>query len=729
MSGIIQELNRRNVFRAAIAYLAVSWLIVEVATTILPLYPEAPAWLARSLVSTLFIGLVPTLILSWAYEFTSTGLRREKQVEVKASTRPRMNRIVDFVTGGAVVAAIALFFWTPEAANRVPSVAVLPFANMSADPENEYFSDGLTETLIHMIAQSQAIKVTSRTSVFALKDQELDVREIGDVLGVAHVLEGSVQRSGDQLRITAQLIDTEDGTHIWSKNYDRNASDIFIIQDEIASVVANALTSSLLETSGVIAGVGTDNPSAYDLFLHAVTVRVPGTTDALAEAERFLKEALIIDSGFLNAKTELASVYLEQWYFGFRSQEEALPDILSLTNQVLAERQLDSRAAALHLMTQSEIALIDGEMDVVSGNVEKFLALVDRAPNDIDARVFLARSFMILSDAERELEQLERATIIDPLRADIYWRMSDPQRNMGDIKGALASIHRSLDLNPDQVIPYLALAEISRDDGDTVGYMDNYLKAWRKDPTDVELVARIASHLFALKMVDEGDFYLQHAAAIWPNHPAVQYVELIRAVTLEDDELVIETAKVLIEEFRGGNRMTGWILAVKNVLRSGINLGRGDECLEYILQYAPDFDGRRSDAVGMHVRVSQVLALPELAQLLPTEDLLKLTDDIDEFYVSTGGSATANSRYHIDRLLVHGQLEEAIEVYLSEVFTLPSSKRVADDWRLRNPFRAELAADPRIQAEWQRSNREVEEIRKQVRSFLATLPDNTRASP
>ena len=722
MPNLIQELNRRNVFRAVIAYLAVSWLVVEVATTILPLYPEAPAWLARSIVSLLFIGFFPTLILAWAYELTSKGLRRGKQSNAGLPFQSRMNRIVDFVSGGAVVAAIGLFLWAPQSANRTPSVAVLPFVNISADAENEYFSDGLTEMLIHMLAQSRAIKVTSRTSVFALKGQERDVRDIGDLLDVAHVLAGSVQRSNNQLRITAQLIDTADGNNIWSKTYDRTVNDIFAIQDEIASVVANALRTSLLAKPDDIVGVSTENLGAYDLFLQAVTVRVAATTEALAEAEQLLKEALAIDPGFLNAKTELASVYLEQWDFGFRSQEDAVPDILSLTGQVLAERALDSRATALRLMTQFEIALLDGEMEIVSGNVDKLLALVDRAPNDIDARVFLARSFMFLGDAEGNLEQLRQATNIDPLRADIYWKMSGPQRQMGDMDGARASIRRSLELNPDQVLPYLALAGISRDIGDTVGYIDNYLQAWRLDPSDVELIAPVASHLFTLKMVDEGDVYLRHAIAIGPNHSAVQYAQLMRAAVIDDDELIIEAAKVLIEGFSGGNRLAGIIAAVKNVLRSGIRLGRGDEYLEYVIQYLPDFDGVGLDSVARHVRVSQVLALPELAHLLPAEDVLRLIDDIDEFYVSVGSSPNENPRYHVDQLLVRGQLEEAIQVYLGDIFTLPPSQRVYDAWLLTSLFRAELAADPRIQAELQRSDREFDEIREKVRTFLASLP-------
>ena len=721
MADLIQELKRRNVFRTAIAYLAVSWFVVEVATTILPLYPEAPTWLARSIVTILFIGFIPTLILSWAYEFTAKGLRREKQADTQSPSRPGINRIVDFVTGGAVVAAIALFLWSPQSSNRAPSVAVLPLANMSANAENEYFADGLTETLIHMLAQNKAIKVTSRTSVFAFKGKDIDVREVGEILGVAHVLEGSVQRSGDQLRITMQLIDTQDGTHIWSKNYDRSANDIFNIQDQIASVVSNALTTSLLARSDVTPGVGTVNLSAYDLFLHAVTRRVPATTDALAAAEGLLKEALVIDPEFLNAKTELGLVYYHQWRFGFRPWEDAYPEILSLTEQVLVGNEFDSRALALQLMTQAEIALIDGNFDVVSEIVDEMNTLVERSPNDIDARVFLARSLKYVGDPERVIEQLEAAAKIDPLRADIYWMMSEPQIGMEDMQGAEASLRRSLELNPNNVNAYLRLSDLQRRSGNIVGYFDNLIKARRLDPSDDELVTGVVSMLYLLQLMDEGDAYLQHIPEISLDDADVKTSLLLRAAALDDHELVIERARVLIREYSGGNALPGWVLGVKTILRSGISLGRGDESLAYVQEYASDLTGQVSEEVEFHVRISQRFALAELAQLLPSEDIRKLVEEIDEFYRATGSAPSDNAQYYADRLVALGEIEAAIEIYLADIFTLPPTMRPAIEWRLASPFYAELMADERMQTALQRSIEEVAEIREQAREYFATL--------
>ena len=194
---------------------------------------------------------------------------------------------------------------------------MLPFVNMSGNSENEYFSDGLTETLLHMLAQVPELRVAARTSSFAFKGQDKDIREIALALRVAHVLEGSVQRAGDRVRITAQLIRANDGFHVWSENYDRTLDDIFGIQDEIATKVGNSLSDSLLGARDKdIEGVATKDVSAYDLYLQALAELAKGSYGSLQAAEGLLKDALSKDPEFLDAKTELARNYLDQMLTG-----------------------------------------------------------------------------------------------------------------------------------------------------------------------------------------------------------------------------------------------------------------------------------------------------------------------------------------------------------------------------------------------------------------------------
>ena len=227
------------------------------------------------------------------------------------------------------------------------SVAVLPFANMSNDPDNEYFSDGLTETLLHMLAQIPDLRVAARTSSFAFKGQNVHVREIAAALGVAHILEGSVQRAGDEVRITAQLIRASAGFHVWSEAYDRTVDDIFSTQDEIARKVGYALTESLLgPDEAPVAGVDTADPDAYDLYLQARKVRATYSYGGLKAAEDLLKGALLIDPDFLDAKTELASSYIHQFETGLMEAQEAVDQIGAITAQVLDVRPDDPVARA-----------------------------------------------------------------------------------------------------------------------------------------------------------------------------------------------------------------------------------------------------------------------------------------------------------------------------------------------------------------------------------------------
>ena len=254
--SIISELRRRNVFRVAAAYLVVGWLLTEVLTTILPTL-GAPEWTARAVILIFAFGFIPAVVFSWFYEITPDGIKLDHEVDHENPANATRRKKVDHVVGAAIVTLIILVGLfsaqrisddsnSPDASVSNASVAVLPFVNMSNDVDNEYFSDGLTETLLHMLAQIPDLKVAARTSSFAFKGQTLSIREIAAALEVAHILEGSVQRVGDNVRITAQLIRASDGFHVWSENFDRELEDIFAIQDEIAEKVGHALSESLL---------------------------------------------------------------------------------------------------------------------------------------------------------------------------------------------------------------------------------------------------------------------------------------------------------------------------------------------------------------------------------------------------------------------------------------------------------------------------------------------------
>ena len=267
--SLLAELKRRNVIRMAGLYLVGAWLITQVAGTVLPMF-GAPDWVPRTIVIVLAIGFIPAIAFAWIFELTPDGIKRDEKVPLEKSIAPqtaqRMNRmLIAMLMLALVYFGFDKFVLAPRrapaaiTANATPtastptkaspaaaaasdnSIAVLPFVDMSQGRDQEYFSDGLSEELLNQLAQIPQLRVIARTSSFSFKGKEVDVAEIARILKVGHVLEGSVRKSGDTLRITAQLIRTSDSSHLWSQTYDRKLTDIFMVQDEISTEVVNAL--------------------------------------------------------------------------------------------------------------------------------------------------------------------------------------------------------------------------------------------------------------------------------------------------------------------------------------------------------------------------------------------------------------------------------------------------------------------------------------------------------
>ena len=261
VTNFFAELKRRNVYKVAVAYAVVSWLLIQAASILFPTF-EAPAWVMKVFVAVLALGFPIALVLSWAFEITPEGIRRGSEIDPSKSVTPRTGRrIVGLTVVLAVVAAALLAFQllrskiltttTSSVASiastiSAKSVAVLPLVNTSGDPSNEYFSDGLSEELIAVLAKIPDLKVIGRSSSFLFKGKSADSGAIGQKLGVAHLIEGSVRKQGDRVRIVAELVNAADGRSIWSETYDRELKDVFAVQEEIAKSVAQQMKVKLL---------------------------------------------------------------------------------------------------------------------------------------------------------------------------------------------------------------------------------------------------------------------------------------------------------------------------------------------------------------------------------------------------------------------------------------------------------------------------------------------------
>ncbi|HSM68406.1 MAG TPA: hypothetical protein VK830_01740, partial [Xanthomonadales bacterium] len=327
--NFFEELKRRNVVRVGVAYTVAGWLLAQVVQLAADSF-EAPAWVMKMLITVLVIGLPVVLVFSWAYELTPEGIKREKEVTKDASTTHQTARKLDYLTIALLVGVFGVVvldrYVIPGASTPIPSaastslqtpsdsgadrnsIAVLPFVNMSADPEQEYFSDGISEELLNLLVRVDGLTVASRTSSFAYKDTPgTSIAQIADDLKVAHVLEGSVRKSGDKVRITAQLIDTRNDRHLWSDTYDRELDDIFVIQDDIANAIVSALRTELgveMPQESVTVTAATGNVDAYQLYLQAREL-VRARRD-LDQAVRLLEQAVALDPEFARAWAELA---------------------------------------------------------------------------------------------------------------------------------------------------------------------------------------------------------------------------------------------------------------------------------------------------------------------------------------------------------------------------------------------------------------------------------------
>ena len=328
--SFLSELKRRNIFRVITAYAIASWVLLQLGDIILPALGLEDSAIRYLLVALLVV--FPIVVLAaWFYELTPEGIKPTRQIVLAESITGKTGRRIDFAIIALLSVALVFFmseYFSADSADEVaavaieedmaaeevdsrPSIAVLPLMNMSSDQENEHFSDGLTEELLNVLAQNQSLRVAGRTSSFFYKGKNINLKEIGDALDVEHVLEGSVRKSGDQVRITVQLINADDGFHIWSQTYDRRLTDIFAVQDEIARDVAGVMEVTLLEGSGAQPESRlTQNAEAYDLYLRARELLYLREKDSVLESIDLLRQVNRMDPGFAPPFVHLAEAYL-----------------------------------------------------------------------------------------------------------------------------------------------------------------------------------------------------------------------------------------------------------------------------------------------------------------------------------------------------------------------------------------------------------------------------------
>ena len=336
INNFIEELKRRNVFRVATAYAISGWLVIQVSDTVLPrIGVEETA--INFIVTLVLIGFPMAILIAWFFEVTPEGVKKTEEVEEEDSigveTGRKINRIAIISLSLVITLLITerIFFastpvFVDEFANiDNASIAVLPFLNMSADESNEYFSDGLSEELLNGLAKIEGMQVAARTSSFSFKGKNEDLRLVAEQLGVKHILEGSVRKDGDQIRITAQLIQANNGFHLWSETYDRELESIFAIQEEISRQVVQELKVRLLpDENAVLSSRPTEDIEAYNAFLEATQLESSRQPKDLETAIVKYKQAINLDPSFALAHARLAKAYSHLFDYGDLAYESMI---------------------------------------------------------------------------------------------------------------------------------------------------------------------------------------------------------------------------------------------------------------------------------------------------------------------------------------------------------------------------------------------------------------------
>ena len=468
MTSLFIELKRRNVFRVAIAYVVLAWIVLQAGETLAPAL-HLPEWVNSLLVFFAILGMPFAIFFAWAFELTPEGLKKEKDVDRSQSITDTTGRNLDFTIIALLVVALGYFIWVSQASESPstavepadvaaptlagfaslldapdaagPSIAVLPFVNMSSDVEQEYFSDGLSEELLNLLAKIPALRVASRTSAFSFKGKDITIGDIGRELNVAHVLEGSVRKSGTKIRITAQLIDVEHDTHLWSETWDRTLDDVFAIQDEIAQAVVDQLR---IELMGATPQVAETSAEVYGLVLQARHHLHRRSLDSLGIAESLLRDALELDPGYAPAWAELGLVYI--WSASIDTVRGAREAATLGTGAAKKALELDpSNTLALSTLANIEIAS-NYDSEAAIQYLERALTI---SPGDSDALNTASGIALIVGDYETGMKLGHRMVLVDPLNTGAHMNHGYSAYFAGDLEDAIESFENVIELNPD----------------------------------------------------------------------------------------------------------------------------------------------------------------------------------------------------------------------------------------------------------------------------------------
>src|SRR5438034_1287300 len=515
------ELKRRNVYKVAVAYAIVGWLSIQIATQIFP-FLEIPNWIVRLVIVLIAIGFPIALVIAWAFEATPEGIKRTEVADaMPAVTRQKKHAWIYIVVVGAAISVALFFLGRFTAGNKTvatarnelsaKSIAVLPFDNLSRDPDNAFFAEGVQDEILTRLAKVADLKVIARTSTAKFKSAPENLTDIAKQLGALNILEGSVQKANDQVRVNVQLINALTNAHLWSEIYDRKLTDILAVESDIAKTIADALQAKLTGSEKQMMAAPPTDTTAYELYHKGRTLWEKRTGDNIPKAIAFFEQAIARDPNYALAYAGLASAYiLSPFYTGADRHEAGL----KAKEAALKALRLDPNLAEAHAAVGK--VLFFSEIDL-AGATREYKRAIELKPNDADAHHWFSNdSLAALGQFDEAIAEGKRSVELDPLSIVINADLGETFFYARRFDESVAQLRKTLEIDPTSFYAHDNLGIALQAKGDLSGAIAEYEKAKQlsDNPAVATFWAQAKAHTgdkdAARRMLSELDQISQH---------------------------------------------------------------------------------------------------------------------------------------------------------------------------------------------------------------------------
>jgi TolB-like protein/Flp pilus assembly protein TadD len=600
--SLFEELKRRNVFRVAIAYGVIAWVLAQIADLAFENF-GAPDWVSKSVLFLLVLGFPLAVFFAWAFELTPEGIKKEKDVDRDESITPATGKKLNRVIIGVLVVAVGFLLYERSGPDQPApteeivmtdsskmSIAVLPFDNRSNRDEDEFFTEGIHDDLLTTMANIGSMKVISRTSVMEYKDTTKKIPEIAKELGVANILEGGIQRSGNQVRINVQLIDAETDEHLWAEIYDRQltAENLFKIQSEVSQAIADALHATLSpEEAQRISAIPTEDLEAYENYLLGRQRWKARTADSTAQSVEFFLRAIELDPAFAEAWAGLGDAYRHQVPYGGLPEHEQFPKAEEAIRKAL---ELNPDLAEAHAALGGLVRQIGDESEKAKLHLERAIEL---NPSYSPAYNWLGLVYSNSAEFEKAIETIRKGQEVDPLSAVLAGNLAYFSGFAGRHDEMKAGLDRLLETHPEYPSSYNGLASYNLFVKGRIDEALRYtLEATLVDPNETSFRAYAASQLDMLGDPSAADRWFESAFELQPENHDARAFRLLSQIRRGQVPAATAAARGLYEEYPG---FLAYYWTLELVNSADIATGNADIALLRMTEGFPKLAGQNPE--------------------------------------------------------------------------------------------------------------------------------------